>query len=71
MAERCDRLIGRIRSIDGDVACVAHSHLLRVLAARWIGLDAAAGRHLVLSPASLSELSFEHGHPVMSLWNVH
>ena len=65
VAVRVDRVIARIRAVPGDVACVAHSHVLRVLAARWIGLDPTVGRSLVLDPAALSELGWEREHPVV------
>jgi probable phosphoglycerate mutase len=48
----------------------AHAHLLRILGARWCGLAAAAGRHLVLDPASLSTLSYEREARVIERWNV-
>ncbi len=69
VAVRVDRVITRIRAVPGDVACVAHSHVLRVLAARWIGLDPTVGRSLVLDPAALSELGWEREHPVVHTWN--
>lgn len=71
VARRVDRVIGRIRSIDGDVACVAHSHVLRVLAARWIEVDPSFGRSLVLDPGSFSELGWDHERPVVVSWNRH
>ncbi len=52
VAARVDRVIARIRAAPGDVACVAHAHVLRVLAARWIGLDPVVGRSLILDPAA-------------------
>jgi probable phosphoglycerate mutase len=69
VAARVDRVIGRVRVVPGDVACVAHSHVLRVLAARWIALEPTAGRALVLSPASVSELGWERERPVITHWN--
>lgn len=71
VALRVDRVIARIRSTPGDVACVAHSHVLRVLAARWIGLDPTVGRSLVLDPAAVSELGWDREHPVLLSWNWH
>jgi probable phosphoglycerate mutase len=71
VAVRVDRVIARIRSTPGDVACVAHSHVLRVLAARWIGLEPAVGRSLVLDPAAVSELGWDREHPVVLSWNWH
>jgi probable phosphoglycerate mutase len=69
VAVRADRVIERVRATSGDVVCVAHSHLLRVLAARWVGFGPAAARHLVLDPASLSQLGWDRGQPVINLWN--
>jgi probable phosphoglycerate mutase len=71
VAVRVDRVIDRVRALTGDVACVAHSHVLRVLAVRWIGLDPAVGRSLVLDPAAFSELGWERERPVMHSWNRH
>jgi len=69
VAARVDRVIQRVRATAGDVACVAHSHLLRVLAARWVGLGPTAARSFVLGPASVSELGWDREQPVITLWN--
>jgi broad specificity phosphatase PhoE len=69
VARRVDRVIARVRAVPGDVACVAHAHLLRVLAARWLGLGADAGRYFVLGAASVSELGWEREEPVIIAWN--
>lgn len=66
---RVDRVIARVRSAPGDVACVAHSHVLRALAARWVGLSVDGGKFFTLDPASLSILDWEHGRPVVNVWN--
>ena len=66
---RVDRVIARVRSAPGDVACVAHAHVLRALGARWLGLPVEGGKHFVLDPASLSILAWERERPVVSLWN--
>jgi broad specificity phosphatase PhoE len=66
---RADRVIARALAAGGDVALFAHGHLLRVLAARWIGLPAAYGGHLALSTGSLSELGFERERRVIWVWN--
>jgi broad specificity phosphatase PhoE len=68
---RADRLVGRVRAIKGDVLVFSSGHFLRVLAAGWLGLDAAGGRYLLLSTASLSALSYEHNlaQPAIRLWN--
>jgi broad specificity phosphatase PhoE len=69
VTRRVDRVIDRIRGVEGDVACVSHAHLLRVLTARWIGLEPEVGRSLVLGPGSMSELGWEHDQPVITTWN--
>ena len=66
---RADRVIERVQAAGGDVAVFAHGHLLRVLAARWIGLPATYGGNLVLSTGSLSELGFERERRAILLWN--
>lgn len=53
-----------------DVLCVAHAHVLRVLAARWLGLQAESGALFALDTASLSVLGHEHGRRVLSTWNA-
>ncbi len=69
---RTDAVLGRVRPLldDGDVAVVAHGHLLRVLTARWLGLDPSAGRLFRLDTSTLSTLSTEHEQTVISAWNV-
>jgi len=69
---RADRVIGRIRGIGGTVAVFTHGHFGRMLAVRWLGLEAEFGQHLELDPATLSVLGFDPGYPlipVISLWN--
>ena len=68
---RADRAIARIRAIRGDALLVSSAHISRVLAARWLGLPASGGRHLVLSTASLSLLGYERNlsEPAIRLWN--
>jgi broad specificity phosphatase PhoE len=66
---RVDRVIATVRSAPGDVACVAHSHVLRALGARWVGLPVDGGKFFTLDPASLSTLAWEHGRPVVNVWN--
>lgn len=68
---RADRVLAEARALDGDVALFAHGHLLRVLAARWLGLPPTDGRLFLLSTASISVLSsdVESGQPVLQCWN--
>ena len=70
VAHRADRVIARCRTAGGDVCLVAHAHVLRVLAARWIGLDAADGARLRLDTGTWSVLGYERETPVVLRWNV-
>ncbi len=69
---RADRVLARVRPllVDGDVALVAHGHLLRILAARWLGLQPVDGRLFQLDTGTVSSLGAEHEEPVISSWNV-
>jgi broad specificity phosphatase PhoE len=69
VGERADRVIEDLRSIKGDVALFAHGHLLRVLAARWLGLDSAAGRLFALDSGTISILGYERETAVLRGWN--
>ena len=69
---RADRVVSRLRAIRGDVLLFSSGHFLRVLAARWLGLEPGAGRYFLLSTASLGTLAYEHNdrsEPVIRLWN--
>lgn len=68
---RADRVVARVRAIPGNVLLFSSGHFLRVLASRWLGLDASAGQYFLLSTAALSELGYEHdlSEPVIRLWN--
>jgi broad specificity phosphatase PhoE len=69
---RADRVVKRVRAIPGNVLLFSSGHFLRVLAARWLGMDAAwADGHFYLGTASLSALGYEHNlsDPVIRLWN--
>jgi broad specificity phosphatase PhoE len=70
VGRRADRVIERARSADGETLCFSHGHLLRVLAARWIGLPPVAGRVLALGPGSISVLGWEREVPVIDRWNA-
>lgn len=71
IAARADRVVRRVRAIDGDTLLFSSGHFLRVLAARWLGLDPGAGKYFLLGTASLSALGYEHDRtdPVIRLWD--
>jgi broad specificity phosphatase PhoE len=71
VSARADRVVSRVRAIKGDVLIFSSGHFLRTLAARWLGLEPAAGRFFLLSTASLSALGYEHtlSQPVIRLWD--
>jgi broad specificity phosphatase PhoE len=66
---RADRVIAELRAVSGDALVFAHGHFLRVLAARWVGLEAAAGQLFALDPATISVLGYERETPVLRSWN--
>jgi len=66
---RVDRVLERIRFLEGDALLFAHGHVLRVLTARWLELEPDAGRLFALDPATLSTLGYERETPVVQLWN--
>ena len=69
---RADRVVNRVRAIKGNVLIFSSGHFLRVLAARWLGLEPGAGKFFMLSTASLSALTYEHelSHPAIQFWNT-
>jgi broad specificity phosphatase PhoE len=71
-AARADRVVSRLRGVQGDVLLFSSGHFIRVLAVRWIGLElTASARSFMLSTASLSALGYENeiSQPVIRLWN--
>jgi broad specificity phosphatase PhoE len=68
---RADRVVSRVRAIKGNVLVFSSGHFLRVFTARWLGLEPAAGKFLMLDTASLSAVSYEHdlSQPAIRFWN--
>jgi len=68
---RADRVIKRVRAVNGNVLLFSSGHFLRVLGARWIELEPSGGRYFLLSTASLSAVSYERNlsQPVVRLWD--
>jgi probable phosphoglycerate mutase len=66
---RVDGALAEAASVGGDVLVFAHGHVLRALAARWLGLEPAGGRLFALDPATLSVLGYERETRVIRLWN--
>jgi probable phosphoglycerate mutase len=65
-------VVSRVRAVNGDILLFSSGHLIRVFAARWIGIEATVNaRSLMLSTASLSELGYENdlSRPAFRLWN--
>jgi probable phosphoglycerate mutase len=71
VAARADRIVNRVREMEGNVLIFSSGHFLRMFAARWLGLEPAAGRFFMLQTASLSALGYDRrrSQPVMELWN--
>ena len=69
VGSRADRLIDELRRLDGDAVLFSHGHVLRVIAARWVGLPPEAGGLLALSTGTISVLGYEREVPVVGLWN--
>jgi probable phosphoglycerate mutase len=69
VGERVDRVIAELRSVEGDRAVFAHGHVLRVLAARWLGLEPEAGRLFALDTATISTVGYERETAVIRSWN--
>ncbi len=70
VAGRARDLIDRALQSEGDVALFAHGHILRILAAVWLGLDPSAGERFALAPTGISILGYEHETRVILHWNV-
>jgi probable phosphoglycerate mutase len=73
VAARTDRFIARVHALGGSVLAFSSGHIIRVIAARWLGLTPAAGRCFFCEPGSVGELGFEHDsrdEPIVRLWNA-
>ena len=73
VSERADRLIVRLKALEGIVAVFSHGHFGRVVAARWLELPIIHAQRFLLSPVSVSVLGYEHesfSAPVLALWNA-
>jgi broad specificity phosphatase PhoE len=70
VAARCDRVVAEVRAVDGRVALVAHGHILRALAARWIDVPVDLGGRLHLGTGTVSVLAYEREVAVISRWNT-
>lgn len=71
VSRRANRVVVRIRALNGNALLFAHRDILRVLAAEWLGLNAVEARRLYLTTASVSILGYHHdlNEPVIRLWN--
>ena len=71
VAARADRFIDLIRPVEGDVAAFSSGQIIRMIAARWLGLSPVHARHFYTATASIGILGYEHdrNQPVLLLWN--
>jgi probable phosphoglycerate mutase len=69
LSARADEVVAWARSAERDVLVFAHGHVLRSIAARWLGLDLAFAARVRLSPTSLSVLGWAYGDPAIESWN--
>lgn len=70
VAQRADRVLARLAAADGEALAFAHGHILRVLAARWISLEAAGGAWFALAAGAVSVLGYERETRVIQQWNL-
>jgi broad specificity phosphatase PhoE len=70
VSDRLDRVVARLREVDGDALAFGHGHALRALTARWLGLPATDGRLFRLDTATVSVLGHERETPVVLRWNT-
>ncbi|GAB3269514.1 histidine phosphatase family protein [Arthrobacter pigmenti] len=71
VAARADAVIDRVRSSGHhNVMLVAHSHFLRLLTARWIGLEPAGGHHFIIGTGKVCTLGWDREIPAVLAWSV-
>src|SRR5262249_14442529 len=70
VAARADRVIARVRAVQGNVVLFAHGHILRVFVSRWVGLPARAGENFLLDTSTLSVLGYYGEAPAVQTWNA-
>jgi broad specificity phosphatase PhoE len=70
VGRRADRALQRLRSADGDAVAFAHGHILRVVTARWLGMEPAGGARFLLSAGAMGVLGFERETEALALWNM-
>ena len=66
---RADAVLERMRGAGGDAVAFAHGHILRVVTARWLEMEVAAGSRFALGTGSVSVLGFERETQVLELWS--
>jgi broad specificity phosphatase PhoE len=69
---RADRVLSRFGEVDGNVLVFSSGHFLRVLMARWLGLEPSGGRYFKLGTATLSVIGYDHNNraePLIRLLN--
>jgi probable phosphoglycerate mutase len=72
VAARADRFIRKVQDLGGEVLAFSSGHIIRMIAARWLGLSPELGRCFFCRPGSVGELGFEHDNreqPIIRLWN--
>jgi broad specificity phosphatase PhoE len=67
---RVDQVVASVRAVEGHALLFGHGHILRVFAARWLGLLPAAGCHFLLDTATLNILSYYGDIPAVKRWNA-
>ena len=66
---RADVALELLRGAGVDALAFGHGHILRVVGARWVGMEAAAGARFALKAGAVSVLGFERETEVIELWD--